>query len=73
MRYIIVTVASLADATVEEPAETDMALLDIASYDGIPLLFDRIFDAEDYMDRGDHDVEMVVIEAPSDLSGIIVT
>jgi hypothetical protein len=72
VRYIIVTVASLADATVEEPEKTDMALLDIASYDGLPLLFDNLFDAEDYMDRGDHDVEMVVIEAPVDLSGIII-
>jgi hypothetical protein len=78
MRYIVVTCASLNAATSEDDQDSgepglDEALLEIASYEGQPLLFDNIHDAEDYMDMQDISVEMVVIEAPEELPGIIIT
>ena len=75
-RYIITTVATaeylhavLNDDTVTE-ADVPM---DIMSTDGQPLLFDHRIDAEDFMDVADVSEEMVVIEAPADLQGIIIT
>jgi len=77
MRYVIVTQASLNAACASETdtalSDVDESLLEIASYEGQPLLFDNIHDAEDYMDLGDQDVETVVIEAPESISGIVIT
>lgn len=70
MRYIIVTVASLPNDNDGDPDSDAVEInLDIASYDGQPLLFANQHDAEDYMDlMTDVSVEMVVIEAPASLT-----
>lgn len=78
--YIIVTASSVPSADDMSDEALDLSMLDILSHDGQPLLFENQHDAEDFMDTAgvgpaierEIDVEMVVIEAPESLDGIIV-